>query len=278
MGRPTNFTSFAQGLFDDILDRTALIIDGENSRLATIPAGSPSDSTITKSLKIQFDPEGEATIDGSVHYSGRAAAAMAGLSRELSTMSIDHQISRAIAEDNTVTWSEVDPYDLTSRVAKDITLGARVGVRNLSFRTTAGNAYPVSPGPVSQLVDIETEDRVSDFFLGPPETAETKYTITNIEPVGSQLTGCELDSPWLKATRKITNKPSEIEIVDRREIKKPLILNRELRADEFKAFQKKLQACFDRIAIVYHPTPQPTPSPTPATPATRATASPQPPK
>ena len=246
---------------------SALIIDGQDSRLVTIPAGTSSDSKIFKTLRIQFDPAGEATIEGSVQYSGRAAAAMAGLSRELSTMSIDHQISRAIAEDNTVTWSEVDPYDLMSRITKDITLSARVGVRNLFFRTTAGTAYPISPGPVSQLVDVETEDRVSDFFLGPLQTDETKYTIANIEPVGTQLDGCELDSPWVKASRKITNKPNEIEIVNRREIKKSLLLNRELRGDEFKNFQKKLQTCFDRVAIIYRPASENKPVPQVTAPA-----------
>jgi hypothetical protein len=248
---PTNFTSFAQGIFDDIVDRPALIIDGKNSRLVNIPAGAPADSRLTKTLRISVDQSGESVIDGNVGYSGRASATMTGLSRELSTMSIDHQISRAIADDNNVTWSEVDPYDLSSRITRDLNLSARVGVRNLSFRTTAGNAYPVAAGTLSQLMDIDAEDRVSDLFLGALELDVTETTLLNVKLVGTPLGGCEVDSPWVRASRKVIHRANEISILDRREIKRSLVLNKDLKSAQFTAFQKKLQACFDRVAIVY---------------------------
>src|SRR6185369_14764480 len=109
----------AQGIPDDIADRPALIIDSKNSRMDMIPAGLPGESRTGRVVNIFFRTRGGAVLEGAVHYTGRAAAAMAGLSLELSRASIDHNITKALAEDTHVKSAEIEDYDLSSRITRD---------------------------------------------------------------------------------------------------------------------------------------------------------------
>jgi hypothetical protein len=248
---PTNFVSFAQGIFDDILDRPALVIDPVHPMLSRIPLGLPGDSRSIKELNLSLQKSGDASIQAILKYQGRSATAIAGISRELSVESINHLLSKAIAEDNYIKSSHVEAYDLSSRVVRDFTFSAHVEVKNFSLKTTAGNAYQLSRANLGALIDLEPETRVSDLFLGPPEIDETTYRLNKVRLVGTIPAGCRLDSPWLKVSRVISQKDGDIVVVDRREVKQNVLTNQEIQGEEFQTFQGKLQNCFHQVAIVY---------------------------
>jgi len=248
---PTNYVSFAQGIFEDIMDRPAMIVDPTNSEVKQIPLGRPDDSLIRKYFEVTFTGDSDANLRAELSYSGRGAASMAGISREVSRESINHLISKSIAEDNYVKWSKVEDFDLSSRIVKDVTLRARVGVRNFTIRTTAGKAYQLHRADLGEIIDLETEQRVSDFFIGYPERREITYRLNGGSLVGRTPAGCQLDSPWLKASRQFIQKGASILVKDTTEIKKTVLTNAELKGREFDKFQSKLQRCFHQVALVF---------------------------
>ncbi len=54
---PTNTVSFANGIFEDIIDRPALIVDKENSRLVKVPAGVAQGSVIEAKTTVTIRPK-----------------------------------------------------------------------------------------------------------------------------------------------------------------------------------------------------------------------------
>lgn len=248
---PTNLASFGQGIFDDIIDRKALIIDGGNPRLETIEAPRPADSELSRDVTFRFGTNGDAHIAANIKYAGRSATLLTGMAREMSKESINHFVAKAIAEENYVKWSKIEPYDLTSRITRDLEFRTKVGVKNFAMRTTAGSAYQLNRNELGTLIDLETEGRVSDLFLGYPQRERATYRMDQIQLVGNLPHDCRIDSPWIKAERTFRREKDQVIVRDLREIKRSSVRNGELRSAAFERFQNQLQDCFHQIAVVF---------------------------
>ena len=248
---PTNYSSYAQGVFEDLLDRPALVLDPRDAYLDYTPKGDPKDSRVKKDFSIYFDHRGDATIQAELDYFGRAATSLAGLSRELSKESINHLLSKAIAGDGSVEKTELEEFQLDSRVTKDVQLRGRVKVRNLAMKTTAGNAYSLARGVLGQVVDVEAYDRVSDLPLDSPQEEHTVYRLKSVRLVGNQPTSCYVQSPWLTAARHFRKEGKDFIIADDVEIKKLTIPVKDIHSETFSTLQDTLQRCFNQFAVVF---------------------------
>ncbi|MBI3557663.1 MAG: DUF3857 domain-containing transglutaminase family protein [Deltaproteobacteria bacterium] len=250
---PTNFASFAQGIFTDIIDRKALIVEPKASRLGTIPAGLAQDSLRENSSRVTLEPSGDAKIEAVLNFKGRGAAGYTGALMKQSKDHVDHAIITALVEENRLKWSQIDAYDLNSRVTADFNIKLRWEEQRYSMRTTVGPAFYLGQQDVDHLIRLETKKRVSDLFQGHPDIIQDTDFVDNIKLLGQNAPECSIDSPWVKVSRKITQTAHGLKIVDRREVKTSLIKIEELKSPAFEKFQKNLQKCFDRVAVVYAP-------------------------
>ncbi len=250
---PTNFASFAQGIFTDIIDRQALVVAVKASHLGTIPTGLSMESVRENNSRVTLERSGDAKIDATLGFRGRAAAGYTGALMKQSKDHVDHAIITSLVDENRLKWSEIDAYDLGSRVTRDFSIKLRWQEARYSMRTTVGPAFYLGQQEVDHLVRLETHKRVTDLFQGSPDVVVDTDFIDNIRMLGQKAPECTLDSPWISVSRKFTQTPRGLKIVDRREIKKSLITVEELKGEVFGKFQKRLQECFDRVAVVYAP-------------------------
>src|SRR5262249_8680025 len=114
-------------------------------------------------------------------------------------------------------------------------------------------AFYLGSSEVDTLLRIDTKNRVSDLFLGQPETARSIDVYENIHALGRSAPACALDSPWVNVRRSVAQTEHGLRIEDVRVIKKSLITNAELKSAVFHDFQQRLLKCFDRVAVVYEP-------------------------
>lgn len=256
---PTNFASFAQGVFDDIADRPALVLRTGGSKLAMIPAQSPSSAVRETIARINLERSGDATIHTRLVYRGRMAAHYTGLELRQSKEHIDHRILTSLTDESRLKWSKIAPYELRSRVTSDFSLDVEHGERDFSLRTTVGPAFHLDSRNVDFLVKLDTRKRVSELFLGQPDLLRTTEVYVGARVVGEAPPQCKLDSPWLFVSRQVSQSPEGLRITDTREIKKSLITNAELKSEPFAKFQRALIKCFDRVAVVYKREPRPAP-------------------
>lgn len=247
---PTNFASFGQGIFEDIVGRKALVIDLKNSRLGEIPEATAPSSIRESQSHIALQRNGNAAVDTSIGFRGRAAASFTGILLRQSKEHFDHVIMTSLTDEDRLKSFVIDPYDLSSRVTKDFTLHVRFEELRSSMRTTAGPAYSLDSRLVEQLMRVDPRRRVSGLYLGHPHTVRDTDFLENVDIVGGPPPECHLDTPWVSVFRKVIQTPQGVRILDGRVIKKAEISNFDLKSKTFTNFQNRLQECFDRVAVI----------------------------
>jgi hypothetical protein len=247
----TNLASFAQGVPDDLVGRAALVIDPRAARLENIPVGKPSDAEFLRRYEITFDRNGDAVLDADIKVTGRAAMPLTGNELRVSKQVLDHHLVNSLAGEKLVQWSKVGNYDLTSRITKDFTIKAKMGVSNYAMKTTGGIAYLLESYGES-LMNLETKDRVSGLFLSWPIRQKSTYTVKNINKVGNRNLNCQVKSPWFTVSRKVTQKGKDVIIDDEQSFSGPVLSLEDLKSKRFLGVQKELRDCFLQVAVLFN--------------------------
>jgi hypothetical protein len=251
---PTNFSSFAQGIFPDISERKALVLDAQNPVLDFIPSSLPQSSQVVLTKEIFLQEDGQFQVEGSLNLRGVAALAYAGAGLKVSKQTIDYGLIKAMGDENRISHWTVSNYDLTSRIVKDLTFQFHFSEKDLNLKTSAGPAMVLSSGSYIPLLLTKTADRVSDLFLGSPLVVRREIHLAQMARQGMESLDCKIESNWVDASRTVTNltdNKNGIQVSDRIEIKKALILQSELKTPQFTQLQDQLQKCFNGIAVVY---------------------------
>lgn len=250
---PTNFASFAQGLFDDIIARKVVVLEPGKSRLDEIPNDRPIDSTHTLVSQVKLEPNGDARIKASMAFSGRYAIWLTGAELKRSRDQIDHMLITAVADEARVPIKKVGAYDLKSRVVGNLGVDMTYVETGYSLRTTVGPGFYLNQRMANHFLRSDFEKRVSDLFLGAPSRVQVTDLVEGMRIVGSAPPACELQSPWVNISRKVSQTPIGVQVVDSREIKASRIVNRDIKGKTFQSFHKQLRECFDRVAVIVEP-------------------------
>jgi len=250
---PTNSTSFAQGIYPDIAERNALVLDPKNPNLERTSTLSAKDSEtiFSKKLVLFKDKPNVAYVEGQISLLGTATLPLTGAALNASKESISHAIiSHLTDEGRTESW-KVEDFDLTSRIVKDLNFKYHYTVRHDQLKTTAGDAYMLPmPGMLHKFL-IKTNDRISDLLLDLPSTNQRNLVIAKTALLGTQNLNCTLESPWLSSSRNIQDSEEGIQVSDNFEVKKDKVSNSDLKSGKFSEFQNDLYNCFGDMALVY---------------------------
>lgn len=250
---PTNFLSFAQGIFEDIIDRQTLVLRPTLARLERIPSEAPSRAVSRRVSQIKINAKGDAHVKTKMQYKGRFAHWATGLQLKRSDEQINFSVIRSLVDENRLKSYRIGPYNLNSRVVADVELDLSHDERDYAMRTTLGPAFYLDQARVNSLLRLEVDKRVSDLFLGAPRVTELTEHVDNIRVLGTAPPSCRLETPWVSVSRTLKQIGHGFQISDKIVFRKNRILNAELKSKTFKRFQKRLQDCFDRIAVVFEP-------------------------
>lgn len=250
---PTNFTSFAQGIYPDIADRNALVLDPKGPILAhtsTLTANGSERSIVTRVSLPPSEPD-LARVEGLISIKGVYTLPLIGADLRASKESTNRDILHMVTDENrTIDW-KIGDYNLTSRIVNDLNFKFNFTEKHTKMKTTAGNAFVVYPqNPVYRLLST-VSDRVTDMQLDLPGVYKEETLLSKTALVG-ELSNCNIDSPWVSGTREIVNTADGIKVLDTLVIKKDRILNSELKSNEYAQFQNKVYNCFGSTALVYN--------------------------
>lgn len=249
---PTNFTSFAQGIYPDIADRKTLVLDPVGPHLAKTPALNEKSSQVSLLKKIflpKTDPD-LAHVEGQVTLTGVHALPLVGADLRSSKESINYDIIRAITDETrTIGW-KIGNYNLTSRIAEDLNFKFNFTEKHTKINTTAGDAFIVRTQNLINKLLIKTQDRTTGLQLDIPSIYRHETLISKASLVG-KISNCSVDSPWVQGSRQVMDTADGIKITDELIVKKDKILHQELKTAEYLALQNKVHACFGETALVY---------------------------
>jgi hypothetical protein len=251
---PTNFQSFAQGIFEDISEREALVLDPKKLGLQNIATEGPEGSTQVLIKNIKFYRDGDLGIETVDKVGGRLAESITGSDVILSKDALRYILITGVAPEPDIKSYTIEPFDLSSRIVRDYEFKTHVIAKSSPTKTTSGDAYRLdSPNNFLNLYSMDPRTRVSDFNMGYPTKKIATTYLDSISLVGLVLPGCNVKSRWVDAQRRISRKGHKVQIEDEVDTKIRLISVRELKSEEFLKTQSKLKDCFQNTAIVYKP-------------------------
>lgn len=245
---PTNRVSMAQGVFPDIAEKKALVLNPHDPMRESIPALRAENNQILIEREIAIQNDCSIDVSGRVVFQGESALEWAGKGLELSPKGIEemllHQgVGEPLDKEDPRT---VEIPDLTKRIVEDISFKYAYHQRYGVKRTNRG--YYMQIQPLFSLVTAE--DQEGDMFLGSaPFMVKSVRLIkgTHIENV--KFLNAQIKTPWVELKRICTQDKKDLRIEDILTVKTKFIVAEDLRTAAYKKLIKDLKTYFD-VGIV----------------------------
>ncbi|WP_353287459.1 DUF3857 domain-containing protein [Wolbachia endosymbiont (group B) of Gerris lacustris] len=247
---PTNTVSMAQGIFPDIADRNALVLDSEEADYIKIPAVQAENSKVISHSELTI--EGNVVSErGWLIVQGESAIDLTGVglyySNEQLRDSVFRMISGVYLDEEEKKSLELP--DLTLRNVEDLTIKYEFQQKNKVFKTNLGPALNLGDNWLNDVVNT-VSDQISDLFIGVPKTKESHMIIKDIRIKNCENLNFEIDTPWLYVNRSCKYQNDGTEFSNLITIKKSFITNEELKTDEYKNLKSELENNFSRASII----------------------------
>jgi len=247
---PTNTVSMAQGIFPDIADRNALVLNSEEADYIKIPAVQAENSKVISNSELTIE-DNVVNEYGRLTVQGEAALGLTGVglyySNEQLRDSVFHMISGVYLDEEEKKFLELP--DLTLRNVEDLTIKYEFQQKNKIFKTNLGPALNLGDNWLNDVVNTAS-DQVSDLFIGVPKTKESHMIIKDIKIKNCENLNFEIDTPWLYVNRFCKYKNDGTEFSNLITIKKSFITNEELKTAEYKNLKSELENNFSRASII----------------------------
>ncbi len=249
---PTNFTSFAEGTYPDIAGRPALVVSTATPELSMTPATKPTDGAVHVTRIVRFAADNQLAIDGTLGLRGFMAIGYTGAELTRSKRSVDYALAGYFGDTNDLREWALEPYDLSSRIVRDLEFRAHLTQRDSPMRTSAGDAYYLGMGGhVVEVLLTQTTDRVSGLQSRLPHGYSSTTELRDVTRVGRRSLDCSVKSPWIDFTRTVTDVRGGVRIEDRALLYRQIIPNRELQSESFAGVQDRIRECLNGASVVY---------------------------
>ncbi len=248
---PTNFVSMANGIFPDIADKTALILDPEKPYLEKIPDISPDNAQTDFIAEINTDSGSAAQYVDTLVLRGESALEITGLGLSNSAKTIKNEVMRLITESR-IDEKDVSHFsipDLKSREVNDVEIKVNYLRKNKLFLTNLGRAIQFRSRWHMPFLDISS-DQVSDLVLNYPVTLNRKFLIKNSIIRNIESVNFEIDTPWVFVKRLCTKEDNDTVVTDKVIIKKGIIENADLKSEKYKELKTTLETYVRDVALI----------------------------
>lgn len=240
---PTNKISMANGIFPDISNRKALILDDIEPLIKIIPE-IDYNHAITKE-KVHINIENNTILKKVFkEIKGENAIYYSGMEIYKSKKSIEDLIFN-ITEGSHVKVENrglVKLPRLNSRNVKDIIINLDYRVEYPYIRTNYGKAMSIKSNGYIYLNKDVPEDSVKDLYLKYPQTL-SRTTVINKSLKNIEKLSAKIQTPWVDIIRIGKVKGGKTYIVDNTIIKKAYITYNERKGYDY----KKLSSFLDEI-------------------------------
>lgn len=247
---PTNVSSFAQGLYEDIAGRRTLVLNPKKVEMKQIPASSDKDASTSVTGTVHFGSGRRALAKGHILLRGGDTVTMtaSGLSHAKSIL--DYAFLNWLANTSSVTDWKFSDYDLKTRVVKDLKVEFEFRENWLAVPTSVGRGYMTKSLPHIGAFQFQPEKRVSDLYLGYPRTLDRKWEFDGSLVKMNGQTRCTGTSPWLDFSREFRRQKARVVLEERVVLKKASVPVAEIKSKAFADLQASLRSCHHSAVLV----------------------------
>ncbi len=238
----TNFQSYAQGIFEDIGGRRALLMNPKRLEFRSIEF-SPSNQNreVTEELT-SLNSIKERHNSVKVDDSGAFALNLAGAELKDSKEQIEKAYIDLYANVSDLIGYKFEPFDLKSRAVQALQFRFSYDTYFRPTETSLGPAYDFSPPQIiKDIINVDRKTRVSDLQLEVPSEAVNVFKFEKIKGKGDGLKNCRIESPWLSYAFEVEKNRSQVtrSLV----IKKYFVSLEDVKSKTFEDFQNEARTC-----------------------------------
>lgn len=253
---PTNFQSMADGIFPDVANKMALIIDPKQPGYERVASINPEHAQIIFARQIEIVNDGKIIVNGNFTLKNESAYSITGAALQISEANIKdilfNQLSSATLEEKNK--KNLQLPDLKSRIVKDVSFNYTFEQENAILKTNLGLAMNLTYDSLASFFNV-AQDYVADIFLtnAYPFTASKQTIIKNIKVQNIESLNKEIKTPWIYASRKCSlNSNHDLQIDDTIVVYKNLIPNEDIKRSEFIKLKDDLEKNFKDVAVVFN--------------------------
>lgn len=250
---PTNIQSMANGIFPDIANKPTLILDSEYPTYEKTPNIHPNHAQATHNRTIAVIDSNKILEQGSLTLINEEAFPFTAATLITSEENIKDYLFSQLSGTNSDSAEKkyMRMPNLNSRIVQDIVIDYVYEQENRLSKTNLGLALKLKYKKMDDFI-FTSQDMVSNIFIGTPNTLKRKTIIKYIDIKNEQSLNKEIDTKWLKISRKLSLKKSTLTINEIMVIKQGLITNKEIKSPAFTNLKKDLELYFKDISIVFN--------------------------
>jgi hypothetical protein len=248
---PTNISSFAQGMRDDIEDRPAIVLFPDGAQQQRTPAVKVSQGDIGTLLNLDFSSSDFIKGRGEMTLKGSASMAMTGAELASDKKNLDYTLVRwATNKGNLSSW-KVGNYNLKSRVVTDFNTSFEFQEPWRPLLTSAGQGYTIPALSYIQYFQNRREQRVSTINLFGPSQKHQEYHLRGRRIRLPKDLECQGTSEWADYHRHLYKKSDDVILADDFKLKVKTISANAIATKEYGDFQEKLLSCMQDTVIIF---------------------------
>ena len=250
---PTNFQSMAGGIFPDIADKMALILDQEHPGYEKIANINSEYAQVITKRQIEIINDNKIIESGKITLKNEKAYNLTGITLKISAGAVKDFIYSALSGSRLEEKNKkkLQLPDLKSRIVKDIVFNYSFAQENGILKTNLGQALKLTYDLLVSFFDV-SQDYVTDVLVEAPFTYSRQTVIKNINVQNITSLNKEIKTPWLYVSRQCSLHKHDLRIDDTIIIYKNLIANADLKTAEFIALKDGLEKDFRDVAVVFN--------------------------
>jgi hypothetical protein len=239
---PTNFQSFADGVFEDIAGRQALLMHPTKMQLKPIEFTEAQKNLETMTTRIHLDSDKIRHDVLQLDLVGSMAQPVTGSELRYSRDQFEEGTIGNLANRADLEKYHFGPWDLKSRIVAPIKLNVEIERRFHPVETSMGLAFEFeAPEDINDLAKVDRANRESSFKLATPYVAKSTTVLENVTIQGDAVKNCIAKSPWIDYEFTVSKRP--VQVVRNMVVKRYLITRDEVRSPEFAKFQEIIRGC-----------------------------------
>ncbi len=247
---PTNFQSFADGVFEDIGQRQALIMNPDKLELANVDFTEPEKNVEHWTWILSLKPAQRRQDKVTLELAGAEAVSATGAELTYSKKRFESETVSNLANMSEIISYKFKPYDLRSRIVKPIRLDVVIDQHYQPLETSMGPAIGIETlKDLAEITRVDPKERESNLLLNMPNIVKFDVALENFNTKGDAITDCSATSPWIDYSFTVKAKNT---IIGRTAVtKKYWITSEEIRSAAFAKFQNDLRKCTRGRYFVY---------------------------
>lgn len=251
---PTNTAARVNYMADEVAGRPGLVLDPAGSKLVDIRKITPGDYRTVLNADISQKNDGKTLVKIVSRYEGYSPiSAGEQIKADGLNFFVQDHVQRLMPAAS-IASVKADAVEVERETNDLHSYEASADFENFWVRTSAGIGFsPVREDVIEKLRNLKLADRAGDVALGKVYTYDETLRLRGFRRQGDLKLDCEVDSPWLSFSQKVTEEKSAIVYHSIFSLKEAeMVLTAEAKKAAL-ALQKDLRDCAGRVLVLLKP-------------------------